>query len=115
MRSPRPAAGDVRILAVTSLARSPALPLVTAFGEAWPGEDFSVLALVAMSAAETPEVRAAVRRAWQQAARAPATEAAFGQVGAALLATSERPAKDVLEEAFLRHAGLIARFPPRRR
>lgn len=46
--------GDVRILGVTSPARSPALPLVTAFGESWPGEDFSVLGLVATSAAETP-------------------------------------------------------------
>jgi tripartite-type tricarboxylate transporter receptor subunit TctC len=107
--------GDVRIVGVTSPARSSALPLVTSFGEAWPGEDFSVLALVATSAAETPEVRAAIRRAWQQAARSPAAEAAFAQAGATLLASSERPAIEALEEAFLRHAGLIARYPPRRR
>jgi hypothetical protein len=68
-----------------------------------------------MSAAETAEVRAAIRRAWQQAARSPAVEAAFAQAGATLLLSSERPARDVLEDAFLRHAGLIARFPPRQR
>jgi tripartite-type tricarboxylate transporter receptor subunit TctC len=102
--------GGGRILAVTSMLRSPALPEVSAFGELWPNEDYSVFAALVVAAKETEMVRARIKSAWyvlnqQQLARPDAERAGMNYLGLALDDVTR-----YVEDEFLRHARRIARF-----
>jgi tripartite-type tricarboxylate transporter receptor subunit TctC len=108
------ASGDFRIIGVTSARRVSPLPHVRAFGELWPGEDYTDLVLIGVAAGERSDVRAALQRAWNDARHRPLLVQAFADMGASNLALSPGSALDMLEDEFLRHAALLARFPPRR-
>jgi tripartite-type tricarboxylate transporter receptor subunit TctC len=103
-----------RILAVTSSQRAAALPDVRAFGEWWPGEDFSDLVLLGVGGSEREDVRGAMRAAWNDVRRRARISGETAKAGAGMIELGDRAARDVIEDEFLRHAGLIARFPPRR-
>ena len=59
-------------------------------------------------------MRADVRNAWEQVRRRPELPSAFAQAGAVYLGGSDKGVQEMIESEFLRHAGLIARFPPKR-
>ncbi|HEX4882962.1 MAG TPA: tripartite tricarboxylate transporter substrate-binding protein, partial [Casimicrobiaceae bacterium] len=108
------ARGDMRVLLVTSGERSPSLPGTPAFGELWGGEDFSDLVLLGVGVTERPRVRSELRHAWEAVARTPAFRNAMVQAGAIVVGSDSTRAGDDLEAEYLRHARLLARFPPSR-
>jgi tripartite-type tricarboxylate transporter receptor subunit TctC len=108
------ARGGMRILLVTSGERSPSLPGTPAFGELWVGEDFSDLVLLGVGATERPRVRSELRHAWEAVARTPEFRSSMVQAGAIVVGSDPARARDDLEAEYLRHARLLARFPPSR-
>jgi tripartite-type tricarboxylate transporter receptor subunit TctC len=106
------AAGESRVLLVTGADRASALPDVRAFGELWSAEDFSDLVLLGVGAAAPAEVRTAISAAWDEMRRGPALRAAVEATGAAFAGQGAGPARESLEAEYLRHARLLARFPP---
>jgi tripartite-type tricarboxylate transporter receptor subunit TctC len=107
------ATGDSRVLLVTGADRASVLPEVRAFGELWSAEDFSDLVLLGVGAAVPAAVRNAIAAAWDEMRRRPALRAAIEATGASFVGEGAGPARESLEAEYLRHARLIARFPPR--
>jgi tripartite-type tricarboxylate transporter receptor subunit TctC len=107
------ATGESRVLLVTGSDRASVLPEVRAFGELWSAEDFSDLVLLGVGAMVPAAVRTAIAAAWDEMRRGPALRAAVEATGAAFAGQGAGPARESLEAEYLRHARLIARFPPR--
>ena len=99
-----------RIIAVTSRERVAVLPSVVAFGERWPGEDFSVFAGLVVSAKEPEMVRARLKSGWYGMNRLTAARARLGAIGVTYLGLDSTEAVGYMEGAYLRHARLLTRY-----
>jgi hypothetical protein len=88
------------------------VPQARAFGELWPGEDFSDLVLLGIGGGERADIRAEVQRAWHEVRKRPALAADLRQAGATFLGAGDRRVQEAIDDEFLRHASLIARYPP---
>jgi len=104
-----PAAGG-RILAVTSRERAAVLPSAPAFGERWPGEDFSTFAALVVSAKEGEAVRARLKSGWYGVNRAQTARQRLEAIGITYSGLDGADAVAYMEDQFLRHARLLARL-----
>ena len=93
-----------RILAVTSSERAGVLPQVTAFGERWPGEDFSVFIGLVVSRRETEAIRSRLKSGWYGVNRAGLARTELTRVGVRYLGLALDAAPAYMEREFLRHA-----------
>jgi tripartite-type tricarboxylate transporter receptor subunit TctC len=104
-----PRAGG-RILAVTSSERADVLPQVAAFGERWPGEDYSMFIGLVVSRRETEAIRSRLKSGWYGVNRAGLARTELTRVGVSYLGLDLDAAPAYMEREFLRHAKLMARF-----
>jgi tripartite-type tricarboxylate transporter receptor subunit TctC len=101
-----------RIVAVTSKDRAAVLPLVPAFGERWPGEDYSVFIGLVVSRRETEAIRSRLKSGWYGVNRAGLARTELTRVGVNYLGLDLEAAPAYMEREFLRHAKLMTRFAP---
>lgn len=106
-----PRAGG-RIVAVTSRERAAVLPLVPAFGERWPGEDYSVFIGLVVSRRETEAIRSRLKSGWYGVNRAGLARTELTRIGVSYLGLDLEAAPAYMEREFLRHAKLMTRFVP---
>jgi len=102
---------DGHIIAVTSKDRAAVLPQVPAFGERWPGEDYSVFVGLVVSRRETDTIRARLKSGWYGVNRAGQARTELTRVGVSYLGLDLDAAPAYMEREFLRHAKLMTRFP----
>jgi tripartite-type tricarboxylate transporter receptor subunit TctC len=98
-----------RIIALSSRARADVLPVVPAFGEKWPGEDFSVFVALVVSRKETETVRARLKSGWYGVNRIGEARRALHAIGIDYLGLDSEAAPAFIDAEFLRHAKLFAR------
>jgi tripartite-type tricarboxylate transporter receptor subunit TctC len=99
-----------RIIAVTSRERTPVLPGIPAFGERWPGEDFSVFAALVVSRKETEAIRGRLKSGWYGVNRTGNGRVELQKIGINYLGLGLEQAPLFMEDELLRHAKLLARF-----
>ena len=101
---------SARILAVTSKDRAAAVPEVPAFGERWPGEDFSTFVAIVAAKSESEAVRARLKSGWYGINRAGTARKELTTIGLAYLGLDLDPAAAYAEREILHHAKLLTRF-----
>jgi len=101
-----------RIVAVTSKDRAAVLPEVPAFGERWPGEDYSVFIGLVVSRRETEAIRSRLKSGWYGVNRAGLARSELTRIGVSYLGLDLDAAPAYMEREFLRHAKLMTRFAP---
>jgi len=85
---------------------------VPAFGERWPGEDYSVFIGLVVSRRETEAIRARLKSGWYGVNRAGLARTELTRVGVTYLGLDLDAAPAYMEREFLRHAKLMTRFAP---
>jgi tripartite-type tricarboxylate transporter receptor subunit TctC len=98
------------IIAVTSGERAALLPEVPAFGERWPGEDYSVFIGLVVARRETEAIRSRLKSGWYGVNRAGLARTELTRVGISYLGLDLDAAPAYMERELLRHAKLMTRF-----
>jgi tripartite-type tricarboxylate transporter receptor subunit TctC len=101
---------SARILAVSSKDRAAAAPEVPAFGERWPGEDFSTFVAIVAAKSESEAVRGRLKSGWYGINRAGTARKELTAVGITYLGLDLDAAAAYAEREILRHAKLLTRF-----
>ena len=102
--------GGFRVLAVTSEKRHPAVPDVPAFGEIWKGESFVVFAVVAAPRGLPDPVRIKLASAAGVLVLDRNYVAQVSALGIEFLGLTGARATDFVQDEFVRHARLIAKY-----
>ena len=101
---------SARILAVSSKDRAAAIPDVPAFGERWPGEDYSTFVAIVAAKIESEAVRGRLKSGWYGINRAGTARKELTAVGITYLRLDLDAAAAYAEREILRHAKLLTRF-----
>jgi tripartite-type tricarboxylate transporter receptor subunit TctC len=98
-----------RIVAVTTKERISLLPEAMAFGERWPGEDYSVFVALVVSKKETEMIRARLKSGWYGVTRDAKVRSELEKLGLRYLGLDLEAAGEFAETQFLRHARELAK------